>query len=126
MEIGEICTREAHEQGAEINILHPATGEETDLFITVLGPDSREWRKAIKTDLTKLLAKKAQGITEEDLVDSDIDKLVSITSGWRGLTDKGEEVKFSPEKCKQLYSDSPRIMDQVDRFIGDSRNFTKG
>lgn len=126
MEIGEICTREAHEAGAELNILHPSTGEETDLFIIVLGPDSREWRRAIKTDLTKLLAKKAQGITEEDLVDSDIDKLVSITSGWRGLTDKGAEVKFTKEKCKQLYSDSPRIMDQVDKFIGDSRNFTKG
>jgi hypothetical protein len=126
MEIGEICTREAHEEGAELNITHPATGEVTDFYINVLGPDSRAWRKAIKTDFTRLLSNKGAGISEDDLLDSDINKLAAITSGWRGLQRDGKDVEFSLAECKKLYNDSPQVMTQVDVFVGNSRNFTKG
>lgn len=123
MELGDICTREAHEKGAEINITHPVTGEKTDFFITVLGQDSRAWRTAIKTGYSNLLASKAG---EQEEFDIEVDSLAGITVNWRGLESDGEPVEFSLDTCKKLYIDSPTTRDQVNRFVGNSRNFIKG
>lgn len=127
MEFDALCTRDAHEEGAEVQILDPSSGKLTDFHIKVLGPDSREWRKAMKADLRRVWSrKKGEELTEEDLLDSDVDKLVAVTVGWRGLKSNGEEMPFTKDACKTLYERSPRVMDQVDMFLADSRNFTKG
>jgi hypothetical protein len=127
MNFDDLLTQDAHEAGAEINILNPNTGEPTDVFIKVLGIDSIAWRSAMKTAIRKMIsAKKSDDLTESDLIDEDVEKLVAITVGWRGLTKNGEPLEFSKKACRELYKKSPRIMDQIDRFIGDHRNFTKG
>lgn len=127
MEFEALCTRDTHEEGAEVQIMDPSSGKMTDLYITVLGPDSREWRKTVKADLRKIWSrKKGEEITEDDLIQSDIDKLVAVTVGWRGMKNKGEDMPFSKEAVRTLYERSPRIMDQVDVFMADSRNFIKG
>lgn len=122
MELGDICTREAHEKGAEVNIAHPVTEEKTDFFITVLGPDSRAWRKARKIALSELYSAKSTG-SEYDF---EVEMLAAATISWRGLESDGKPVEFSQEKCKKLYVDSPTTLDQVNAFIGDAQNFIKG
>lgn len=127
MEIGQLETRASHEAGAEVQIKDPVTGKETDFYITIIGPDSKEWRRSNKADLRMILArKKGEPLTDDELVERDIDKATAITTGWRGLTSGGKEVKFTKEACRKLYEDSPQVMDQVDSFASNSVNFTKG
>lgn len=121
MNFDDLLTQEAHEEGAEINILNPNTGEKTDVFIKVLGPDSKAWRASMKGAWRKIVASSK----DEDLIEDDIERLASVTIGWRGLTKDGKELEFSKKACKDLYRKSPRVFDQVDRFIGDYKNFTK-
>ena len=52
--------------------------------------------------------------------------LSAVTIGWRGLNDGKAEVEFSKERALQLYDNSPNIATQLDRFIADRKNFTKG
>lgn len=127
MEIGDLKTRQQHEDGIEVQIKSPTTGEPLDFHITVMGPDSKEWRRAQKDDLKAYVAKgRDGGFSADELVERDIQKIVQITTGWRGLTDGGKEVPFTKEACRDLYVDAPYVMDQVDLAAGQFRDFIKG
>jgi hypothetical protein len=127
MELSKLNTRAQHEQGAEIQIKCPVTGELTDFYITIVGPDSKEWRRSNKADLRQALSRKRdEPWSDDELLERDVEKLTAITIDWRGLVDQGKEVPFTKEACSRLYEDSPRVMDQVDVFAADYSNFTKG
>ncbi len=128
MDIKELMTAESHEDGAECNIMHPSTGKPTDIFITVMGPDSKEFRNQ-QSILNRMYvnARKDGKDVDADHVAMLTRKMVaSITIGWRGVTDGGVDVPFSKEKCEELYAGSPFLFNQVDRFIVDYANFIKG
>lgn len=128
MEFNDLLTKEAHEEGAECNILNPSDGKPTDFFIKVLGVDSLEFQKAqrkARNQAVKTLSEK-KPITEEDEIESEIDHLVAVTVGWRGLEVDGKEKAFTKEHCKDLYTRSPGLRNQVDRFVSDRTNFTRG
>jgi hypothetical protein len=117
MDIKGLYTVEKHEDGAEIGIISPLDGELTDFYIKVQGIDSKAYRTAVRAYHRKLLADEEGG--EADL-------LAAVTIGWRGLYDGKVEVEFTKEKALQLYENSPNIATQIDRFLGDRKNFTKG
>jgi hypothetical protein len=128
MEFNDLLTQDAHEEGAECNIIDPSTGKPTDFFIKVLGVDSLEFQKAqrkLRNQAVQAYSDK-KAITEEQEIESEIKHLVSVTIGWRGLESEGKEKKFSSEACKELYTKSPGLRSQVDRFVSDRTNFTKG
>ena len=125
MDISELCTAGAHNEGAEITIIHPVTREKTDLKITLLGIDSKAWRKAQKDMQRKVLAALANK-SEIDEDEIEVEALAAVTTEWTGLVKDGQPVKFTKAACKALYKDAPAVRDQVDRFIGDRRNFIKG
>jgi hypothetical protein len=56
----------------------------------------------------------------------EIDLLTAVTIGWRGLKSGKDTVEFSPEVAKGLYENAPSVASQVDRFVADRVNFTKG
>ena len=118
MNFDELLTQDAHEEGAEVQIVNPNTGQKTDVFIKVLGPDSRAFRVAMKSAIRKLISKSS----DEDEVQNEIEQIASVTIGWRGITKDGKELEFTKKACKQLYAKSPRVLDQVNRFIGDYKN----
>lgn len=122
MEFDSLLTRQAHEEGAEINIINPNTGEKTDVYIKVMGVDSSAWRQAMKAAVRRMVSPNR----DDDLIDDDAEKLASITIAWRGITRGGKPLEFSKKECKELYIKSPALMDQVDRFVANYRNFTKG
>ncbi|MFW0776360.1 MAG: hypothetical protein ACN2B6_01390 [Rickettsiales bacterium] len=128
MEFNDLLTQDLHEEGAEVEIISPATGEKTGFFIKVMGMDSLEFQKAqkkLRNQAIKALQEKTS-ITEEDEIESEINQLVAITVGWKGIEVDGKDKPFTKEACKQLYTKSPGIRQQVDRFVGDRLNFTKG
>ena len=125
MEFNSLLTQEAHEEGAEVQIVNPNTGEKTDVFIKVLGPDSKEFRTAVKVAMRKAIANSAKDDPEDD-TETDIEQIAAATIGWRGIMSEGKELPFTKKQCKDLYRKAPSILDQVNRFIGNYRNFTKG
>lgn len=128
MELDDLLTQDAHEEGAECQIISPVDNKPTDFYIKVLGTDSIGFQKAqrkIRNNAIKALSEKKE-ISIEDEIDQEIEHLASITIGWRGLTVDEKEKPFTKEHCKNLYTKAPHIRSQVDRFISDLTNFTKG
>ena len=117
MDLKALYTVEAHESGSEIQVISPLSGEKTDFHITVMGPDSKQYRAAVRAFHTALIEKADGG---------EIDMLVAITKGWRGLSNGKKQVEFSSGAAKELYENSPFVAEQVDRFIADRKNFTPG
>lgn len=124
MEFSQLATAQAHSQGAECNIKSPLDGKPTDVFITIMGADSREWRAAKKQQTSQILRAKSQG--KEDSLDfdkMDVEALVSVTLSWRGIAQDGEEYEFSKENARSLYQDAPGVVAQLLEFLGDGENF---
>lgn len=117
MDIKNLYTAVPHEEGAEIQITNPLDGKPTDFYIHVKGIDSKSYREAVKKYHRKLINNEEGG---------DIDLLVSLTAGWKGLKSGKEEVEFTPQTAHDLYTNSPGICSQIDKFVADRKNFMKG
>ena len=117
MDVKQLYTLDAHEEGAEIQIKDPSTNESTDFYIKVKGVDSKSYREAVRKFHRKLLNDEEGG---------EIDLLVAVTIDWRGLKSGKDLIKFSPDTAKDLYENAPSVASQVDRFIAERVNFTKG
>ena len=129
MNINELYTSEAHEDGAEFNIIHPVTGKPTNAYIKVAGPDSRLYRKAEKDMLKANIPLYASKDDNTDqLIDIDAEFLAKITIDWRGISSDADdnELKFSFSEAKKLYLKSPFVRDQVNAFSKTRGNFTNG
>lgn len=127
MDFAQLATAQAHAQGAECNIKSPLNGEATDVFITVMGADSREWRAAKKAQTQQIL--KAKSLGKEEALDfdkMDVDALVSVTLSWRGIAKDGEDYEFSEKNARELYRDAPGVVTQLLEFLGDGENFISG
>lgn len=117
VEFDSLLTAEKHEAGAEMEIIHPATGEKTGVFLKIKGVDSKTFRKAsAEYNKARLTAK------PDELDGLSLELTVAITEGWRGFKDK----EFSKDAARKLYIDSPGIRAQVDTWFQQRRNFTKG
>jgi hypothetical protein len=134
MKFSDLLTQDLHDQGAEMNVIDPMTDKHTDLFITVAGMDSKLWQKLQKTLYRKLLEARDKALGDglafdvEDFADIPAsERLARATIGWRGFTDDdGKDMPFSYEKCEELYTKAPSVCQQVNEFLGNRGNFTKG
>lgn len=128
MELNDLLTQDAHEEGAECRILSPIDNKPTDFYIKVLGVDSMAFQKAqrkLRNDAVKALSEDREiGVEEE--IRLEIENLAAITIGWRGLEVDGKDKPFTLENCIDIYTRAPNIRSQVDRFVSNRANFTKG
>lgn len=121
MDIHDLYTAPLHDKGAEVQIRNPITGDLTDCYINVIGVDSKKFRSLQKERRRAVL----DAIREDTkLEDDEFQLLVDSTLGWRGFTHKGKELKFDKENLLALYTNSPKIAEQVDKFMADRKNFT--
>jgi hypothetical protein len=125
MDIHSLYTADAHEEGAEMQITNPATGEKVEAYIKVKGIDSKAFRQASRKKQRAMLTAMSLGEDcDEDKLD--VDALAELTIGWRGIMDGDKEYTFTKARAKDLYTQSPGIRDQIDRYISKRANFTKG
>jgi hypothetical protein len=117
MDINTLYTVDAHEEGAEIRIVSPLDGKETDFYIIIQGVDSKAYRKAVRAYHRTLIAEEEGG---------EIELLVAITKGWRGLSDGKNDMPFTAEAAKKVYTNAPNVTAQIDTFVADRKNFIKG
>jgi len=115
MNIDQLYTVKDHEEGAEMQI-KDKTGNLVDMYLTVVGLDSKVWRRFLSK--SNRLALKGDD-------DVDVKLFTDSTLDWRGFEENGKPLNFSKEKVFQLYKNAPYIMNQVDAFIGNRKNFIK-
>lgn len=147
-DLSTLDTISACDQGAEIEIRHPATNAATGIFITVLGKDSSVFKAFSRAKTNARLNRDAMNArrgkdsasrTVEDIEQENLELLAACTVTWRTVVAgkggaveskpviflKGEELSCTPENSIRVYRDFPTIYSQLDEAIGEMENFIK-
>jgi hypothetical protein len=115
------------DEGAELVVLHPGTGEPTNIVIKLAGHDSAAWRRAQHELAARVLKKQASkdGVAEAfaQREGNTAKLLASVTISWENLEEHGESVPFSPANAERIYAAHAWLAEQVDRFVGNRANF---
>ncbi len=109
----------------------PATQKDgSPVTITLLGTDSKKWRKAEDAvgDRRLKAASPRHGAAAKSMEEQRNDVaflLASVTVSWSGLQNDGTDLECNLENAKKLYLAHPFIREQVDSFLAERRNFLK-
>ncbi len=123
MKLSDFNSVEGSNEGAVVYINHPVTGEKTDAWVKVAGPDSK-LAKQRRAQIQRLFRGK------RNISDIDIDTLekealetrVALTLDW-GNIELDKPLKCTEENARKVYSEYPWIAEQIDAFQGDRANF---
>ncbi len=126
MKLSDFNSVKGSNEGAVLYIEHPVTGDKTDAWIKMAGPDSK-LAKQRRTHIQRVLRGK------RNISDLDIDVLekevletrVALTLDWGNL-ELDKTLDFTEENVRKVYSEYPWIAEQVDAFQGDRSNFFTG
>lgn len=138
LDLGSLDTIAACSEGAECELVHPANREPLGIFITVLGPDSPEYREAQhkgQSAAVRSAQRNRQSIDFAALEARAVEVLARCTKGWRSEDEEGSHpvlmmngnpLEFSRANASLVYTQYPWIKEQVDAFTADRGNFIKG
>lgn len=118
-DLTELNTVELANKGAVINIVHPSTGDDLGMKITVAGSDSDLYRKAQRKIMNKRLAEKKMKTRVEEIENESLELLAQCTMSWEGVKEGGMDILCTPENAKRLYKTYPWLKEQVDTAITD-------
>jgi hypothetical protein len=136
-ELSALYTIDGANEGCEVKILHPGTGEETGLVIHVLGEDSDEFQRIKRAQQKKRTDKFSRGgfrnptPTPAEMENDNIELLARATKSWsyKGSASipgpKGEMLDCKFENVVLFYTASPDARRQIDIAVGDRANFIK-
>ena len=131
-DIAELDTTKACDRGAEMELVHPVTGEPLGIYITILGKDSTVFREHIREAVNdrlrreQLARKRGKDLEPETVEKSEleaIELLTLCTKGWRNMVMGGQELEFTPSNVRKVYTDYPWIRKQVDEGIANLELF---
>ena len=126
VDLGSLDIIFAAEKGADMHVLHPVTGEELGIIITLIGTDSETHRKNLRRLTSSRLNRKGRKpMSSEEAEEEALELLVGGTLGWKGapVVVDGVEVSFDRAAAKMLYKRFPWIREQADMFMCDRGNF---
>lgn len=116
----------AQEEGIEIKIVHPKTGEEMGITIRVAGPESDRQKKARNRLVNDRLTKnRNRRVTAAELEQDALKVSAASILGWENIQVKGKEFEFNLENAETLLRSYPFIREQVDSAINDRALFMK-
>lgn len=111
------------EEGAELEVLDPVTGDGVGVFIILAGADSTIHRKATATIAKRRMSNmkgfRNMALDPEKFEAEGIEVLAACTLGWRGVVVDGAPLPCSRDNAIQLYTRFPWLREQVDQFISD-------
>ena len=122
-DLATLDTAKVAEEGAELLVSHPTTGEDLGIKITLIGTDSKTFRDISKIRATMALKKKSREIDLDQNEQDSIELLARCTKGWSGITENGKDIPFSHENAVELYTKYLWLREQIDRFMADRSNF---
>ena len=122
-DLAKLDTAKVAEEGAELRVAHPTTGEDLGITITMIGTDSKTFRDISKSRATASLKKKTREIDLDQNESEAVELLAKCTKGWSGITENGKEVAFSYDNAVDIYTKYIWLREQIDRFMADRSNF---
>jgi len=128
--LADFDVKQKSNEGVELRLHHPVTGDETEMVVILAGIDSDEasklQRETARRYLERLTSPKKKGKLDDEDADG-IELLVRCTLGWRNIIwdDPDTPLEFSPENVRMVYSHVPAIREEVSAFIQDRSNFMK-
>ena len=122
-DLATLDTAKVAEEGAELLVSHPTTGEDLGIKIVLIGTDSKTFRDISKIRATMALKKKTREIDLDQNEQDSIELLARCTKGWFGITENGKDIPFNHENAVELYTKYLWLREQIDRFMADRSNF---
>ena len=122
-DLATLDTSKVAEEGAELLVSHPTTGEDLGITITLIGTDSKTFRDISKSRATASLKKKTREIDLDQNESDAVELLAKCTKGWSGITENGKDIPFGHENAVELYTKYLWLREQIDRFMADRSNF---
>lgn len=114
----------AADDGAVLELLHPVSGQTLGVQIRLIGADSENYRKAMRSAAAKRVNSRSRtALSPEELDREALNILAQATLGWEGVVIDGETVSFSRDQAVGLYKRFPWIREQVEAFVNDRGNF---
>lgn len=119
----------------DLQILHPVTGDELGLLVTIIGADSAEYSSFSdlqERNRAKRMVRNGKynpdAITPDSLRKDNLDLLVFSTrnlsmADGSALLVNGESVPFNNDSVRMLYTNYPWLAKQVQEAIADRANF---
>lgn len=127
MDLAQLDTRKGAEEGFELQLAHPKTGEPLPGKITLLGQDSAVWQdrqaELVQRRVKRLALNKKNSASVAELEADSIELLVAGTVGWTGIALEGAEFPFSAANAQRLYTHYPWIREQAYEAVTDRGNF---
>lgn len=111
------------EEGIDIVIVNPRTGERTDLEIKVKGVYSSKVRELLAKAVQRDEMRKKSRMVAQNSTDDISMLLASVTLGWKNMFERGKELPFSRGEAERIYSEYPLIRGQVWEAVNDVGNF---
>lgn len=117
---------QVQEDGIDVSILHPKTGESLGITIKVAGPDSdrqKKARRAVQTERLNMSRNKRPTVPE--LEADGLKVTVASIISWDGVVDGGQSIDLTPENATTILTKYPFIREQLDAAVGDRAGFIK-
>lgn len=115
------------EEGAELEVLDPVTGEPVGVYITLAGADSAVHRKAAtnvsKRRLNGQKGFRNRGWDPEKMQEESIEILATCTLSWKGVLVDGAPLPCSRDNAIKMYTRFPWLREQVEAFISDRSEY---
>lgn len=115
------------EEGAELEVLDPVTGEAVGVYIMLAGADSAVHRKAVtnvsKRRLNGQKGFRAKGFDPEKMEAENIEVLAACTLSWKGVLVDGAPLTCSRDNAIKMYTRFPWLREQVEAFISDRSEY---
>ena len=120
---------DAQENGVDIEILHPGTGEPLGMKFHVVGQDSKPFIKARRKVVSARMGKRAISRKDPEKLERDgLETLACCVVSWStggepGIKLDGEVLDCNPENVMKVFERFPFIREQVDEVVGDRAAF---
>lgn len=114
------------DDGIDVDILHPKTGESLGMTIRVAGPDSERQKKArTAVNNDRLLKSRNKRVTAPELEADQLKVVAASIISWSGVIENGKEVELTGETATDILTRYPFILDQINSVVGDRAGFIK-
>lgn len=132
LDLAKTNLAEVADAGYEFEVTLPGTGDPTGAFITVRGEMSKAVKNygrqkfrefQLKEQQAKRKGKPADEMTLEEAEDLAIETAIVRVISWRGITENGKDVPFTPENAERIFREHSWIRDQVMEESGQLLNF---
>ncbi len=112
------------DEGAELHVLHPATGEDLGIVIRLAGTDSAAYRRALSAAANRRPQAGRKKATLEELQAENIEIMAACTLDWSGVSLDGQSMlPFTRKDAVTLYTRFPWIREQADAFMAERAHY---